>query len=146
MSAILYSYESWLNADLKPVIKLYNWGLKQLLGVRKTTCNDMCYIEAEYPPLQDLVRSRQRKFSKIRREWSLMNDDSLMFTVCMVLSTRYNTQTYIRQLFDEPVNDVALAMEKLKNNILASNSSRRLKPTRKSTPIFLYTNFMLIRI
>ena len=62
MSAILYGCESWLNADLRPVAKLYNWGLKLLLGVRRTTSNDICYTELGYPPLQDLVKSRQRKF------------------------------------------------------------------------------------
>ena len=63
MSAILYGCESWLNADLRPVVKLYNWGLKLLLGVRKTTCNDICYTELGYLPLQDLVRSRRESFS-----------------------------------------------------------------------------------
>lgn len=45
MSSILYGCESWLDGDLKPVIKLYNWGIKQLLGVRISTCNDLCYCE-----------------------------------------------------------------------------------------------------
>ena len=62
MSAILYGCESWLNADLRPVMKLYHLSLKQLLGVRGTTCNDLCYLELGYPPLKDLVRSKQRKF------------------------------------------------------------------------------------
>ncbi len=42
MSAILYGCESWLNADLRPVMKLYNWALKYLLRVRLSTCNDVC--------------------------------------------------------------------------------------------------------
>ena len=57
MSAILYGCESWLNADLRPVMKLYHVSIKQLLGVRGTTCNDLCYLELSYPPLKDLVRS-----------------------------------------------------------------------------------------
>ena len=40
MSAVLYGCESWLNADMKPIVKLYNWALKTLLDVRMTTCND----------------------------------------------------------------------------------------------------------
>ena len=39
ISAILYGCESWLNGDLKLVTKIYNWALKQMLGVRLTTCN-----------------------------------------------------------------------------------------------------------
>ena len=45
MSSVLYGCESWLSGDLKPVMKLYHWGLKQLLGVRSTTCNDLCFLE-----------------------------------------------------------------------------------------------------
>ncbi len=52
MSAILYGCESWLNADLRPVTKLYNLCIKQLLGVRTTSCNDLCYVEFDYPPLR----------------------------------------------------------------------------------------------
>ena len=62
MSSVLYGCESWLSGDLKPVIKLYHWGLKQLLGVRSTTCNDLCYVEAGYPPLKDLVKNKQHIF------------------------------------------------------------------------------------
>ncbi len=42
VSTLLYGCESWLGADVKP-IKLYNWGIKQLLGVRKSTPNNICY-------------------------------------------------------------------------------------------------------
>ena len=62
LSAMLYGCESWLNGDLKPVCKLYNWALKQMLGVRLTTCNDVCYIESGYAPLKAIVKSEQRFF------------------------------------------------------------------------------------
>ena len=51
MSTLLYGCESWLGADLKPVIKLYNWAIKTLLGVRKSTPNDTCYAEVGCPSL-----------------------------------------------------------------------------------------------
>ena len=35
MSSLLYGCESCVGANLKPVIKLYNWALKQMLGVRE---------------------------------------------------------------------------------------------------------------
>ena len=34
------------------MVKFYNWCLKKLFGVRKSTCNDVCYVESGYPPLQ----------------------------------------------------------------------------------------------
>lgn len=127
MSAVLYGCESWLNADLKPATKIYNWALKQLLGVRKTTCNDMCYIESGYPPLKDLVRSRQRKFfTKVWRERSVMNDDPLMLVIHKVLDTRYTTRTYVHGLIFNNLDDIILTTESLKNDILRSESSRRM--------------------
>ena len=48
MSSLLYGCESWLNADLKPIVRLYNWCIKQLLGVRENTCNDVCYADVCY--------------------------------------------------------------------------------------------------
>ena len=33
ISTILYDCESWVKGDLKPIIKLYHWGVKHLLGV-----------------------------------------------------------------------------------------------------------------
>ena len=64
ISAILYGCESWINADLQPVAKIYNWALKRLLDVRLTTCNDVCYIESGYVSLKAIVRSKQRLFYK----------------------------------------------------------------------------------
>ena len=61
MSTILYGCESWLDVDIRPVRKLYNWSLKNLLDVRLSTCNDVCYVEAGYPPLQSLIKSKQNK-------------------------------------------------------------------------------------
>ena len=57
MSAILYGCESWMNGDLKPIDILYKWCIKQLLGVRKTTSNDICLIELGLPPLRALVNA-----------------------------------------------------------------------------------------
>ena len=48
MSSLLYGCESWLNRDLKPIVKLYSRCLMHLLGVRENTCNDACYAESAY--------------------------------------------------------------------------------------------------
>ena len=48
------------------IVKLYNWCLKKLLGVRKPTCNDV-YVESGYLALPDLVKYIQHQF--LRTEW-----------------------------------------------------------------------------
>ena len=62
MSSLLYGCESWVGVDLKPIVRLYNWALKHLLGVRKSTPNYVCYAEVGYPSLLDLVNFKQQKF------------------------------------------------------------------------------------
>ena len=78
LSAILYGCESWLNGDLKPVCKLYNWALKQMLGVRLTTCNDVCYIESGYAPLKALVKFKQSNF--FYKNLHIPISDSFLYT------------------------------------------------------------------
>jgi len=127
LSALLYGCESWLNADLKPVSKLYNWALKQMLGVRLTTCNDVCYIESGYAPLTAIVRSKQRIFfGKMYNNRINMSDDPLGFVLKFILSIRYNTKNYLNKLINNSnINDCQYESEQLKNNLLRSESSRR---------------------
>ncbi len=40
MSAVLYGCQSWLDDNIKTIEKLYNWCVKQLLGV----CVMMCAL------------------------------------------------------------------------------------------------------
>lgn len=107
LSAMLYGCESWLNGDMEPVCKLYNWALKQMLGVRLTTCNDVVYIESGYAPLKAIVKRKQRKFFvKIHNERVHMQDDPLGFVIKLVLNNRYNTRTYLHDLINNSnVND-----------------------------------------
>lgn len=89
MSAVMYGCESWVNADYKPVTKLYNWALKQMLGVRKTTSNMVCYAEVGLPSLPDLIKLKQHNF--FRRMWqerSGMSDDSLILAIRVTLAHR----------------------------------------------------------
>ena len=74
ISALLYGCESWVGADVKPIIKLYNWCMKELLGVRRASVNSVCYAELGYSSLPDIVRYRQHKFYynvvwQARYEW-----------------------------------------------------------------------------
>ena len=81
-SAILYSCECWIKVPLRSIESLYNSALKALLGVRPTTCNDVCMIEAGVPAVSALVRSRQAKFFKeVFSTRSHLQDDPLMFAL-----------------------------------------------------------------
>ena len=125
MSTLLYGCESWLGGDLRPVNKLYMWCVKQLLEVRKTTCNDLCLLELGLPPLRALVASKQRKyFSNTWYERRYLDDDPLVHSINTVLSYNYHTARYVRDLLYNNINDVQIAMNNLKQKVLNSESSR----------------------
>ena len=81
-SAILYGAECWLNCDLKPMESIYISAVKALLGVRQSTPNKICLIEAGMLPLKVLVLQKQSIFiNKMVRERSEMDDDPLIFAL-----------------------------------------------------------------
>ena len=128
LSKILYGCESWLNGDLKPISKIYNWALKQMLGVRLTTCNDVCYVESGYTSVQAIIKSKQRKFFvKMHSERCNLVDDPLGLVLNLVLNSRYSTRNYIFNLINNStINDIQQDSELLKNNLRRSESSRRI--------------------
>ena len=126
VSTILYGCESWFNADLSPITKLYNWALKELLGVRLSTCNDLCYLESGSPPVKDLIKYKQRKFFKkmwVERQGQL--DDPLVHAMTITIQSNSSTGKYIESLINNSSNDVDDIMQKLRENLSHSNSSRR---------------------
>ena len=127
LSALLYGCESWLNGDLKPMCKLYNWALKQMLGVRNSTCNDVCYIESGYVSLKAMVKSRQRKFFvKMYNDRINKCDDPFGLVLNLVLRSRYSTKNYVYDLINNGIDDIQHESVLLKNNLSNSESSRRL--------------------
>ena len=126
MSALLYGCESWLDGDLKPMCKLYNWALKQMLGVRYTTCNDVCYVESGYIPLKGIVKNRQRKFfMKLYNDRVNMLDDPFGLVLRLVMNTRYNTKRYINDLVNNDFDDIQNEIVLLKRSLSNSESTKR---------------------
>ena len=124
-SSLLYGCESWLAGDIKPVEKQYKWCIKQLLGVRKTTTNDVCMIQLGLPPLRALIRAKQRTFFKnMWTQRNAMNDDPLIHVMKMTL--RYNDTRfrYISDLIFGNTDDISEAKDELKIKITNSVSNR----------------------
>ena len=62
VSTILYNCETWGDANLNELEKKYRKALKYMLGLRKSTCNELPYIELGYPTLKSRVYKHQLKF------------------------------------------------------------------------------------
>ncbi len=71
MSAISYSAEAWRTKNLSALDLCYLRTVKQLLGVRSQTSNDLCLVEAGLPSAKSWVLKRQRTFmNKLRQfQW-----------------------------------------------------------------------------
>lgn len=120
MSSLLYGCESWLGADLKPVTKLYNWCLKQLLGVRRSTSNLVGYVESGSPSLEELVQQKQHKFfDRMWRERRKLDDDPLTLVVKMVRETNAAAARLINNFLSSTVptyDDILnIVRDKLRN-------------------------------
>ena len=65
MSTLFYGCESWLTNNFRPVKSMYFSAIKTLLGVRKTTTNDLCLVELGVPSVKGFVQNMQfRYFSR----------------------------------------------------------------------------------
>ena len=53
-----------------------------------------------------------------------MTDDPLIFAINTTLNTRFNTRSFISQLFNHYRDGIAVAMETLKRDLSLSDSSR----------------------
>ncbi len=93
-----------LKADLRPIKKIYNWGIKRLLGVRMSTSNDLCYLELGFPPLRARVTHRQRKiFQSLWSDRRHYTDDPWTHAVNLSLGAGTPTGRCIAYLIDTQI-------------------------------------------
>ncbi len=127
MSTMLYGCESWLEGNIKPIEKLYNWCVKQLLGVRLSTCSEVCSGELGLPTFKYLVKSKQRKFfQSLWGDRQHMRDDPWAHFVKIVLDSNTGTGRYINSFITEYVDDVSQGKDAVKLSIANSMYSRRI--------------------
>ena len=108
-----------------PVIKLFNWAMKELLGVRRTTTNIVCYAELGYPSLPDLVKYRQHKFFlKIWLESNGMDNDPLIYAINSAISSNTVVDRTVRDMINNNVPNMSEVMSGVHAAIRHSNTSR----------------------
>lgn len=136
MSSLLYGCESWVSANIKPVQKLYNWALKELLGVRRATTNNVCYAELGYPSLPYLLSHKQHKF--FHSMWSErhdMTDDPFSFTLRYIMALN----TSLGKLISHMANNDAPVMSSLMSNVhdaITNSQSTRCNVYKTINPQF----------
>ena len=64
ISAMLYSCESWITGNFSSINKQYMSAVKALLGVRLSTPNTLCLLEAGLSEVSSIIKQRQTTFMK----------------------------------------------------------------------------------
>ena len=150
ISSLMYGVEGWLTKDLRCIESVYMNCIKTLLGVRQTTCNDVCLIEAHYPSFKEFVMHRQQRFfSNMKESRANMTDDPFMFCLNLAQETNTRAGRYITSLLKYP-NDyftVENSIKRLNVNIRikARDSYKRevyirMNPQLKCHPVYKATN------
>ena len=109
---------------------LYISAVKNLLGVRQSTPNNLCLIELGYPQLKDYVLNRQKLFFQkaVTERVSVKEYDPLMFAIKLVSDTSMGN--YIDGLLTDSSITHEKALQNLRNNILTSLKTKFVTYTR----------------
>ena len=106
---------------------MYVKAIKMLLGVRQSTPNDTCLIEAGYPSLEAAIRQRQRKFiSRMKKERENMYDDPLMFALDITERDNPTMQRYLSGVLCEDGDIVQNDISRRKERLLSSQRTRAM--------------------
>ena len=124
-AALLYGCEGWLGAKPSPTLNsMYMKAIKMLLGVRQSTPNDTCLIEAGYPSLEAAVRHRQQNFfQQMMHERKDLNDDPLMFALDLTERENVHMHRYLTGVLEEG-DIVDNDIRRRKDKIMSSQCTR----------------------
>jgi hypothetical protein len=144
LSAILYSCESWLSPNLSTIPTLYMAALKFLLGVRKTTPNHICLIEAGVSPCKEFIQKRQQTFLRgLIDERRQMEDDPFAFVWNLATTARTPCARYVNQILDA---DLSSPLSEARRIVLNEAGSRyvtyrtMINPTLETHPLYADTS------
>ena len=127
-SSLMYGAETWWCSDMNSVNRIYIKSLRDLLGVRITTCTELVYLESGEPSASALIKSKQIKYLQKLQSRNDFNDSYL----CKVIDKAINVQSpmgkYIQQLRQIEQGPVISEREQLKIKV-----RNQLYSTRRQT-------------
>ena len=140
-SAILYSCETWMCLDIKCVEKVYMATLKEMLGVRTQTPNDLCLIESGIAPIKPRIRSRQIDFLQKLERLEHFEGSPIQFA--LNISSQCPTGRYIASLRqNRDGNIVASAINQIRDKCRNSEASKTrtyvslMNPELSDVPVY----------
>lgn len=122
-TALFYSCETWLCHDLKAADSTYLTSLKQMLGVRTTTCNDLVCIETDVPSAKSFIKDKQVCFLRKLFQREDFNTSIVCKLIDLARAVKSPAGLYLRDL-QLNVNYSSIWMQTTRNQILTGLSSR----------------------
>ena len=139
LSAVFYGSETWLTETLTHTVeKPYKTTLKQLLGVRRTTCNDLAHLELGVSCAKASIHDRQTKFVKklMERPHSYVAD-----IVDMAIRSRSKMGLQLQSLASRDATHVLDNRQQTMDQVRASASTKKqqyanLNQSLEPSPIY----------
>ena len=126
-STLFYACETWFSNDLRAAETVYSSTLKQMLGVRQTTCTDVVLIETGLSGAKAEIAQRQSNFLQklIRRPG--YPGSYIENIIRKAIDKRTAAGMVIKQFLDQPNQDWrSNSLMRLKEKIRCSSSSKRM--------------------
>ena len=122
------SCETWLTSDIRAAESVYMSSLKQLLGVRLTTCNDICLVEAGVGHAKSYIQERQTKFLHKLLNRENFDESYIGRIINLAIEVKCSSGKLLASLKNlGPQHDYnAKSLIAAKNNIRTSTSTRRI--------------------
>lgn len=124
-SSLMYGAETWWCSDMKAMNRTYLRSLRDLLGVRTTTCTDLIYLESGEPSASALIKSRQIKFMQKLESRNDYNDSYIRKAIEKAINTQSPMGKYIQQLKRLQQDPISSERESLKRKMTEEHSTRR---------------------
>jgi len=120
-SSVLYGCETWLTNDMATINTALYASLKDLLGVRVQTPNDLILVELGFSPPTALIKKRQKNFLDKMTQSTHFKDSPLEQAIELSKSVRSPMGQYL-----ESLQSVWSDLNNIKTKVQSSTSSRAI--------------------
>ena len=148
-SAIFYGSETWMSSNLKVANNVYLSSLRDLLGVRKTVCSDLVYLESGEPSATAFITRKQRKFLKKLQSRPDYDRSYFATFINKAIEVRSPMGIYIEQLRRSEEDPVLTERQVLKTRVNGNTESSRrmtykqLNPDLESPTVYRNQNLLI---
>ena len=137
LSSLIYGCESWMCLNYASLNTIYLGIVKALLSVRKTTCNDLCLIEANMPSLPAIIQYRRASYLQ-KKVQSLKEDEPLKYAIELVRGSNTPSYRMIMNEMSETVSNISIRdKEMLKESVINNTTSSKRKTYLEMNPLLI---------